>query len=134
MSAIRVPFRYEDLNPHAVPHFRVLEARLQGAHESGRTQNLLRPFEGYRPLAAQQAALERGTSKARPWQSAHQYGLAVDFVPYHPVTKWHWPPATHPDWDVLRALATNLGLDASLDWDRPHVVNPIWHQIRRHVT
>lgn len=130
---IRTPFSFDDLNEKAAPHFRVLAHRLELAHNAGRTQSLLKPFEGFRSLKHQQAAFERKTSKDRPWQSAHQYGLAVDFVPYHPVTKWHWPSADHPDWGELRAIARNLGLHCELDWDRPHVEHPIWHQIKRHV-
>ena len=129
----RTPFNYDHLHPAARGHFIVLSTRLETAHQTGRTKHLLKPFEGYRSLEHQQAAFDRGVSKALPWQSAHQYGLAVDYVPFANGMKWFWPEATHPDWEELRAIATNLGLICNLNWDRPHVVHPVWDQIKRHL-
>lgn len=129
-------FRYEDLNPKAADHFRLLSQRLEEAFRAGRTQYLLKPFEGFRSLERQLEMLGKGVSKARPWQSPHQYGLAVDYV----CTRMegnklvcHWPDADHPDWKVLGEIATQLGLMRTIAWDKPHVEHPIWRSIRNHV-
>lgn len=129
-------FSYDDLNPKAVDGFRLLSDRLEGAHRHGRTEYLLKPFEGFRSLSRQKEMIAKGVSKARPWQSAHQYGLAVDYVclrdPASPKS-WFWPDADHPDWNVLGELAVNCGLVRAIAWDKAHVEHPIWYAIRNHV-
>ena len=107
--------------------------RLEQAYRSGASPTLFKPFEGYRDPQQQLALVKRGVSKARPWQSAHNYGLAVDYVALSDpksLSSWSWDNGH--DWDGLRVVATNLGLICEvIEWDRPHVVSPIWCSIRR---
>jgi len=129
-------FRYEDLNPKASDHFRLLSKRLEEAFASGRTKRLFKPFEGFRSLERQFEMLGKGVSKARPWQSPHQYGLAVDYVPLSDPNNpksWVWPDENDPDWVILGQIATDCGLMRSIAWDKPHVEHPIWFNIRNHV-
>lgn len=106
------------LHPTARSAFYRLYDRLGAAYEAGETPTLFRPFEGYRTPQRQQALFDQKRTKARPFQSAHQYGLAVDFVPWF---DGHWSWDLSHDWDYLRRCATALGLDNSIEWDRPHV-------------
>lgn len=119
-----------------MPAFRLLAAKLENDFASGRAKYRLQPFEGFRSLAHQQEALRRGVSKAPPWSSAHQYGLAVDYVPlrdYGDPRSWFWPNADDPIWALLGEQAVNCGLIRNISWDKPHVEHPIWNSIRRHV-
>jgi len=76
----------------------------------------------------------KGRTKARPWQSAHQYGLAADFVPYitnqealdlgdmvgeKVLTGWSWHESH--DWPFLRQRAEKHGLSVPIAWDKCHV-------------
>lgn len=88
---------------------------------------------GHRPAKEQarlyfQGRLTRGpvVTYAKPWASAHQYGLAVDWCKDADVQR----AGLQPDWDledyeVLAEEATKLGLDPGLRWKRfregPHV-------------
>lgn len=91
-----------------------------------------RIFETYRDDEEQLRVFNLGTSKARPGESPHNWGLAVDFVPYAeeptPDGKqgWHWPKADCPCWDELRRLSAQFGLSNEIEWDRPHVEVPHW--------
>lgn len=132
----RQPFSFDDLNPNAEAVFRRLAHQLVDAYGTGRTKHLLKPFEGFRSLERQKEMIRTGVSKAAPWQSAHQYGLAVDYVCLKDAgnpNSWFWPDANHPDWAVLGELATNLGLLRDIAWDKPHVEHPIFRVIKRHV-
>lgn len=135
----RLPFSYDALHPKARQHFQMMEIRLAEAFEAGATKTLFKPFEGYRPPERQLVLLTRKTTKAGPWQSAHNYGLAVDFVAKSSrletgaVHNHGWSWADHHDWDCVREVATNLGLQNTLKWDRPHVEHPIWIAVRSHL-
>ena len=74
------------LHPIAANAFQELAIDLQNQFEAGSTPTPFRAFEGYRSPSRQLALLQAvpPVTKARPWRSAHQYGLAVDFVPYVP--------------------------------------------------
>ena len=74
--------------------------------------------------------MKRGVSKAKPWQSAHNYGLAVDFVGWNLSAGWNWLPADHNDWKVIGDIANNLGLLRPIAWDKPHVEHPLWTSIK----
>lgn len=133
------------LNPKAQPAFTELANALVSAHKSRETQTLFHPFECFRDPARQSELIARGTSKARPWQSAHNYGLAVDFVarldqhgrdplPGAVLTagaKWSWLDSH--DWTFLKKKAESLGLSVPIKWDRCHVEHPLWAKIRQHV-
>ena len=109
------------------------------AYQANKTEFLLEPFEGLRSPDRQLHLLSKGTTKVGPWKSAHQYGLAVDYVPRRIVRfndsgaalrEWYWPPVEHNDWQVLAELAASHGLRTPISWDRPHVEHPFWTQIR----
>lgn len=87
------------------------------------------PFETFRSPEDQQDAKARGTSKAGPMQSAHQFGLAVDFVPFID-GNWTWH-VSEVLWDTLTMRAEAHGLSTPIAWDRAHVEHPAWKLVRR---
>lgn len=93
-----------------------------------------RVFETYRTDDEQLRVFNLGTSKARPGESPHQYGLAVDFVPYHPDNGWYWPKAKDVLWNRMHEivdkseLSTKPGPD--IPWDSPHIEVPQWRALR----
>ena len=144
MNIKRIPYRTEDLHPEVRFQFSALAEDLALAYQADRTEFLLEPFEGFRSIDRQRHLLAEGTTKAGPWESAHQFGLAVDFVPRrireitktadHPartIREWYWPAAEHDDWKVLSELAAQHGLLTPITWDKPHVQHPYWKQIRK---
>lgn len=88
------------------------------------------PFEGYRsPVRQAYLKTVRKTSKAGPWESAHQYGLAVDFacrvIEQDGLGKgWTWPEDA--PWPVLKRFAEASGLTIPIKWDLGHVQHPLW--------
>lgn len=60
-------------------------------------------------------------TKARPWTSYHQYGLAVDFVLYEN-GKWSWETAgaKRKWWQRMQDLGREMGLEA-LSFELPHL-------------
>lgn len=137
-------FNLADLHPEARAQFLDLTALLVEAWTDGETEYLLRPFEGFRDSARQAEMVRNGTSKAGPFQSAHWFGLAVDFVPdgntkkgygfsghTEKAPRWYWPPASHKDWKVLGEAAASVGLIQPISWDKPHVQHPLFAQMKR---
>lgn len=65
---------------------------------------------------------------ARPGQSAHNYGLALDFVPLL-AGRPQWKAPT-PEWERAVLLAENCWLECGAKWARlrdwPHVQLPDW--------
>lgn len=119
----------ELLHPVARPVFLRLAQLLDADFIAGRTSTLFRPFETYRTPQRQLLLFQANKSKttnAGPWSSAHQYGLAVDFVAYR--DQWSWDASE--DWDHLRARATEVGLRNDIAWDRAHVEHPVFDQLR----
>jgi peptidoglycan L-alanyl-D-glutamate endopeptidase CwlK len=98
-----------------------------------RINNPLRIFEGWRSPERQARLFRdaRKVTRAKPWLSAHQYGLAVDFVlPLGKGYGWTWnvPPA---HWQQLREAAVSVGLVVpSPGWDPGHVQHPFWDEVR----
>lgn len=86
-------------------------------------------FEGFRHPDRQALLFEKGVSKARPWQSAHQYGLAADFVPILNGAI-AWPPIENTVWIDLHTAAQRHGLQAPISWDPGHIQHPAWSTIR----
>jgi len=89
------------------------------------------PFEGFRPPHRQQYLYEQGrkrpgpiVTRARPWTSYHQYGLAADFVLYEN-GKWNWDTSGEKArwWNRLHELAREEGLEP-LSWELPHLQLP----------
>lgn len=109
-----------DLHPQAYMQFRELAANLQDTP--------FRAFETLRSAHDQALAYLGGKSKARAWYSAHQYGLAVDFVPLID-GKWNWN-VKKEEWDVLKERAHSVGLLNDIPWDRAHVEHPLFRKIR----
>lgn len=118
-----------------------LDKRLMEAHQTGKTKTVFKIFETFRSPSRQKDLIAKGVTKAGPYQSAHQFGLAVDFVAVIDAAEanalselrgerrfpgWSWDPSH--DWDYLTKEAKALGL-VTIDWDRPHVQHPEWYDI-----
>lgn len=92
------------------------------------------PFEGNRSPARQYDLFARGkVTKARPWESAHQYGLAVDFaarVVQDDGTMGDWSWNADFPWEQLKREARRHGLDVPISWDRGHVEHPLFKRLR----
>lgn len=112
-----------NLHPLAVVPFSALAASLRADN----AVSCLRPFEGTRSPEAQNEAFNRGNSQVGAWRSVHQYGFAVDFVPWDG-SKFHWWNASDPRWDALDGHAAKFGLKRPISWDSPHIVMPNWKQ------
>lgn len=128
----REDFSYDKLHPKVRKDFQLLALKLEDGFKAGLIPVWFKPFEGYRSPERQLYLLNvTKTTKAGPWQSAHNYGCAVDFVPWDPTKGgWYWPDADHAAWSMLRAQANNRGLWNELAWDRPHVEHAIWRAVR----
>lgn len=122
---------FDKLHPKVRQTYELLAYRLEEQFKNGLSEYWLRPYEGYRSPGRQDELFKKGTTKAEAFQSAHNYGLAVDFVPYDvKANKYWWPNADHQIWKDLRVAATNRGLVNNIDWDRPHVQHPMWYSIK----
>jgi peptidoglycan L-alanyl-D-glutamate endopeptidase CwlK len=77
-------------------------------------------YEGARSPWRQQSLFERTppVTRARPWQSFHQYGMAADFV-FLVGAKWTWSEPEDGMWARYTDLVAECGLD-SLSFERPH--------------
>lgn len=111
------------IHPEAIEAFMLLKGDLERDHRYGKVPVLFAPFETYRHPQRQIDALANKTSRAGAYQSAHQFGLAIDFVP-NINGKWSWD-LKHP-WDYLRERAHARKLLNELTWDRAHVEHPKW--------
>lgn len=89
-----------------------------------------RIFESFRSDEEQLRVFNLGTSKARPGESAHNWGLAADYVPYDQHKGWHWPKPSWEGWDILGERALEYELERPIDWDKPHVQVPDWRALR----
>lgn len=126
------PIRCADmmqLHPLAERSFRNLEAELRSMHLRADLPFLFRPFETYRSPSRQDFLAKRGSSRAGAYRSAHQVGLAVDFVPYDEKRGWFWDCEVMY-WSTLKGVARRHGLDAPITWDKCHVEHPLWRRVR----
>lgn len=121
---------YDLLHPTVRGNFIALANDLATGVKLGMSRTLFLPFEGFRAPARQQMLFDQKKTKARPWLSAHQYGLAVDFVPWH-LGSWSW--SLDHDWDFLRRCATARNLVNEIEWDRPHVEARSFAVLREHL-
>lgn len=89
-------------------------------------------FEAFRTPERQRWLYEQGrvrpgsvVTKAQPWGSFHQYGLAADLVLFIN-GQWTWSDqgSLGSYWRRLPQLASEVGL-RTLDWEAPHVEWPI---------
>ena len=140
MNIKRRPFAFDDLHAEVRWQFSALTEDLALAYQADATEFRFEPFEGLRSPDRQNNLFTEGTTKARAWESAHQFGFAVDFVPKRLQFKpgesegrwnWYWPPVEHDDWKVLAELAAQHGLAATIKWDPGHVEHPFWKQMRK---
>jgi len=139
---------YSDLNL-LHPKFRAIAYRLKDSllagYKSGETKTFYQVFETFRSPVRQADLIKKGTTKAGPFESAHQFGLAVDFVPYIDAAEaaaladklgervfpgWNWH-SSH-DWDYLRNKAKAFSL-VTLTWDAPHVQHPDFGMVSHHM-
>lgn len=86
-------------------------------------------FEGFRSPSRQADLYAQGRTKpgaivtrAQPWRSYHQYGLAVDLVLFDDATGWSWSTASPRDrwWTRIAPIGRSVGLEA-LSWEKPHL-------------
>ncbi len=87
-----------------------------------------RVFEAFRAPERQADLYAQGrtdagkiVTKAKPWESYHQYGLAADLVLFVD-NKWEWSDAgpKRAWWDRMTLVAQAIGLE-TLSFERPHV-------------
>ena len=87
-----------------------------------------RLFEGFRSPQRQRSLFAQGrtqpgrvVTKAQPWESYHQYGIAADFVLYID-GQWSWDDSgkRRAWWVRLHAVARDAGLEP-LSWELPHL-------------
>jgi hypothetical protein len=111
---------------HLHPAFRApVESLIEKLTQDGLAFRL---FEGYRSPQRQRELYAQGrensepiVTKAKPWLSYHQYGLAADFVLYEG-GQWSWDGGGRRKkwWSRLHELAREVGLEP-LSWELPHV-------------
>lgn len=101
------------LHPAFAERLQLLVAHLQ-AEDPG-----FQAYETVRPPERQVEMHSAGRSRAAPYQSAHQFGVAADIV-FCDGGMWRWPAKDDPRWEPLIRLAPQFGLEC-LSWERPHV-------------
>ncbi len=87
-----------------------------------------RLFEGFRSPERQQYLYAQGrtrpgpiVTRAQPWTSYHQYGLAGDFVLFeNGAWSWETAGASARYWLRLQAIGKQIGLDP-LSFELPHL-------------
>lgn len=119
------------LHPRARFRFRALERSLRMAFKDGEIDVEFRCFETYRLPQRQHLLWQSGiATKADQYESAHQFGLAADFVIYDNTEKyWRWD-GTVAQYDFLKRSAERAGLKIPITWDKGHVEHPQWPVIR----
>lgn len=120
-----------------------LHEYLIDAHETGRTKTRFEIFETYRDPIRQADLMRKKVSKAGPFESAHQLGLASDFVPYLSVEEaaalsektgerhvpgWNWHSSN--DYAFLAQAAKLCGAHVPISWDPCHVEHLNWRAHR----
>lgn len=95
--------------------------------ELGRRGVDLKVLETYRPPDRQAQLYAQGRTThgkvvtyAKPYESPHQWGLAVDVQPV---------PPTAANWTLLRATARKIGWRLLGDWDPGHLEHPAWPRV-----
>lgn len=137
MSIERLHYSGNDIHPEMrTPINQLAEACRTAIFRHEGSDYMLQPFEGFRLPSRQEYLLTiMKTTKARPWQSAHQYGLAVDFacrsVDQHGrLAGWFWPQ-NEAIWNFLKMKARAIEpLDVPISWDHGHVEHHMWKRIK----
>jgi peptidoglycan L-alanyl-D-glutamate endopeptidase CwlK len=83
----------------------------------------LRLFESYRSPFRQRELYAARKSRARAWESFHQYGLAVDYV-FWVNGDWSWQEPAPGYWKIWRGIIEDQGLRA-LSFEEPHAEMPV---------
>jgi peptidoglycan L-alanyl-D-glutamate endopeptidase CwlK len=95
---------------------------------------------GTRTMGEQAALYAKGrtaggakVTNAPPGESAHNFGLAVDFAFGNAIGQPTWPEGA--PWAAVAAIGKRLGLEWGGDWkggfvDRPHLELPVWRNVR----
>ena len=118
------------LHPKFARRCSVLYENLAAIHEAGRLKYRFEICEGFRHFSRQTALVAEGVSKEEAWASAHNFGLAADFVPYLTPEEgkmlgrpsgWYWPKITDEAWKILHEQAPIAGVAHPLRWDGPHI-------------
>lgn len=109
--------------------YELLSSRLNHAFLTGATLSRFALFETWRSPERQQMVFDQGKSKALPGHSAHQHGLAGDYVAIVGGQP-SWDGGQ--DWDFLKGEALKVGLDAPIKWDMGHVEVPMWRRYIEH--
>lgn len=96
---------------------------------SWRSVQRIEIFECLRLPSRQAFLLQQGRTKVGPWRSAHNYGLAADFVGKLN-RNWTWK-VDHRDWRVLHELAAELRLSLHfpIAWDPYHCESMYWPDV-----
>ena len=87
-------------------------------------------FETWRRPQDQKILLDKGITKAVPWRSWHQYGLAVDIVAKDVAGRWSWDQMH--DWQLLGHIGMARGLVWGGSWksrDMVHFQFPIKYEL-----
>jgi len=69
-----------------------------------------------------------GITRADAWQSAHQYGLAADFVRKID-GQWSWDG----DFSLVKSAAEKYGCVVPMSWDPGHVESLDWRELKKHL-
>lgn len=129
---IRRNFSIMDLNPAVRPRFQQLIDRAATIETNSKYR--LTPLEGYRhPMRQQYLLAVKKTTKAGPWKSAHQYGLAVDFAGHwiDEIGKHHWTWDLPTEvWSSLKRDAAEFDLLIPIKWDLGHVEAPEFGEMK----
>jgi len=119
------------------PKFKPIVVRRADAlardYKTGLLKTDFQVFETFRSPLRQNQLLAKGTTKAAAFQSAHAFGLAVDFVP-RVNGRWTWDGIERSEWEYMRKKANAFGLSTPIEWDLPHVEHPLfddmWHAMK----
>lgn len=118
--------RVDHLHPLMMPRIERLNERLIKLYGEGLICRL-EVFEGYRH-PGRQGTLGKSVTKADPWESAHQYGMAVDYA--RRLEKGFDWKVSSSDWGILRYEAKKVGLDVPAPgWDPGHVEAPEFREL-----
>lgn len=136
----RDPYRIQDLHPKMSGPIAAMQVSLRTrVFETEGLKFVLQVFEGYRSPIRQNHLFSQvpKVTKARAWQSSHQYGLAVDFAGLRVdsrglilTDKWVWPDGSHTCWNELKRIAAVQGLHVPISWDYGHVEHPVFDRLK----
>lgn len=136
----REPYNFTILHPVMKPRALALASAMRtkpfALKDGG--EAIAAPFEGFRhPLRQHHLLTATKSTKAGPWQSAHQYGLAIDFAGLQVIdgrivpNSWTWDFRGDDVWVALKREAAVCGLNIPIAWDKGHVIHPVWFEVSK---